>query len=322
VNSQVLRLAGSGTVCGMLAILLWSTTVALARSLSEQVGPLTSAAAVYLVSGAASTAWLLRSRDRIRQITKLPRAYLIVCGALFALYMLALFLGVGLARNHGQALEVGLLNYLWPALTILFSLLLLNKRANFLLLPATLLALAGVFFVLTQGVTVSFTSFSGNLASNPAAYSLGLFAALSWALYSNLTRRWAGDEQAGAVDLFLPVTGVILLLIRLLASEDGAWNLRACAEALFLGFVTWFAYRLWDIAMRKGDVVLVATCSYLTPFLSTVLSCLYLGVSPGFTLWLGCLLIISGSLLTWASVSDRDGKVQSSPQRTETAEER
>jgi len=231
--------------------------------------------------------------------------YLFGCGALFVLYTLVLFLGVGLARNDSQVLEVGLLNYLWPALTILFSLALLKKKAGWLLLPGTLLALAGVFFVLSQGASISWVSFSKNLASNPAAYALGFTAACSWALYSNLTRRWAGSERSGAVDLFLPVTGLILLIIRLGVLEQGAWTAKAMGEAIIFGVVTWLAYRFWDIAMRKGDVVLVAACSYLTPFFSTVVSCLYLDVSAGTSLWFGCALMIVGSLLSWVSVSDR-----------------
>jgi drug/metabolite transporter (DMT)-like permease len=58
----------------------------------------------------------------------------------------------------------------------------------------------------------------------------------------------------------------------------------------------------WDIAMREGDLVLVASCSYLTPFFSTVVSCIYLRVWPGPSLWLGCLLIIAGSFLSWRSI--------------------
>ena len=38
---------------------------------------------------------------------------------------------------------------------------------------------------------------------NPLAYSLALVAAVCWALYSNLTRRWAGDHEDGAVAVFL-----------------------------------------------------------------------------------------------------------------------
>jgi len=54
--------------------------------------------------------------------------------------------------------------------------------------------------------------------------------------------------------------------------------------------------------MRKGDVVLVVSCSYLTPFLATAVGCIYLWVVPGVKLWLGCLLIIGGSFLSWRSI--------------------
>lgn len=295
---------GPGTVCGLLAILLWSTTIALARSLSEQVGAITAAAAVHLVAGTASGVALLCSSEKLRQFKRFPRKYLLGCGVLFVTYMLTLFLGVGLAENRSQVLEVGLLNYLWPALTILLSLVLLNKKAGWLLIPGTLLALAGEWFVLTQDTEASWLSFTRNVAGNPAAYALGLGAACSWALYSSLTRRWAGAERTGAVDLFMPVTGVVLLIVNFAADEQGSWTVRAAIEAGVMGIVTWLAYRFWDRAMRTGDVVLVAACSYLIPIFSTAVSCAYLNVSARVSLWFGCILIVVGSLVTWRSVSD------------------
>jgi drug/metabolite transporter (DMT)-like permease len=295
---------GWGTACGIGAILLWSTIVALARSLSEQVGPITSAAAVHLIAGLASGLHLVGSSQGVTRIRQLPRRYLWGCGALFVTYMLVLFLGVGLAGNEQQVLEVGLLNYLWPTLTILFSLLLLNKRASLLVVPGTLAALLGVICVLTQGSQISWSAFVQNVAANPTAYTLGLTAAVSWALYSNLTRRWAGDGPGGGVDVFLPATGILLLIVALAAGEEGCWRARTCAETVFLGLVTWVAYRLWDVAMRTGNLILVAACSYLTPLFSTIVTCLYLGVEPGQRLWLGCVLIVSGSLMTWRSISE------------------
>jgi len=211
-----------------------------------------------------------------------------------------------MAANRRQVLEIGLLNYLWPALTILFSLLLLHKKGNFILVPGTLLALSGVFLVLTQGQSVSLTSLAGNVAGNPAAYALGLAAAVSWGLYSNLTRRWGGPQARGAVELFILVTGIVFLLLFWLTGEGRAWTWRAGLEVSFMGLATALAYILWDLAMRKGDIVFVAACSYFTPFLSTLLSCLYLQVTAGISLWLGCLLIVAGSLLSWVSVSDRE----------------
>jgi drug/metabolite transporter (DMT)-like permease len=301
---------GLATAGGFCALLLWSTTIALARGLSEQVGPVTAAAAVFIVSSIGALAALLRSGGKRREILRLPISYLVGCGALFTGYMLLLFLAVGLADGRQQVLEVGLVNYLWPAFTLLLSLPLLKKRASWILLPATLLALAGLVLVVTQGAPLSWRSLAGNLAGNPAVYALALSAALSWALYSNLTRKWAGGREQGAVTLFLPVTALALILICLVLDEPREWSGRALAEALFLGAATYVAYALWDNAMRRGNVVLVAAASYLTPLISTIVSCLYLAVVPGARLWVGCVVLILGSALSWLSVKERGRKIR------------
>jgi drug/metabolite transporter (DMT)-like permease len=224
---------------------------------------------------------------------------------LFIFYAAAIYLAVGLAKDREQLLEIALVNYLWPALTVLFSLPLLKKRASFWLGPGTALALTGVCLVMTQGAHVSWRSFMEHLQSNPVAYALALAAAVSWALYSNLARRWSGPENDGAVKLFLLATGLVLLALRLVISEPTGWSFRAVGEASALAAVTALAYALWDVSMRKGNLLLVAACSYFTPLLSTVVSCTYLKVSPSPKLWIGCLLLVSGSLMTWRSISDR-----------------
>jgi len=315
---EVIGKLPSATIGGFVAIVLWSTTVAFARSLSEQLGPLTAAAAVYGVSGAIALIRLLSTGGGVQRIRKLPLAYLAGCGFLFVSYMLLLFLAVGLAEGREQVLEVGLLNYLWPALTILLSVALLKKRASLLLLPATLLALSGVVVVLTQGADVSWQSLCRNLAANPIAYALGLAAAVSWAFYSVLARRWAGGEGRGAVDLFLPTTAVVLLLVCFCVDEPRAWSPSTLGETVFLGVATYLAYGLWDTAMRTGNVVLVAAGSYLTPFLSTVVSCLYLSIPTRSSLWIGCGMLVVGSLLSWLSVSEAPRGKASQPDASAT----
>jgi drug/metabolite transporter (DMT)-like permease len=292
------------TWLGLLAVLLWSSTVALTRSISEQVGPLAAGASVFVAGGVLLTVSLCFESRPLGRLRNLPPAYLFGCGALFLTYTAALFLALGLATGREQAIEVGLVNYLWPALTILLSLVILSKRARMGLIPGTLLALIGVVLVLTQGGSLSWQSLSANLSGNPVAYALGLTAALSWALYSNLTRRWAAPDGGGGVPLFVVATGLIFSLLHLLFPEDGAWSVRVVVEIALLGGATALAYLFWDIAMRKGDVVLVASFSYLTPFFATAFGCAYLWVMPGAMLWLGCFFIIGGSFLSWRSVED------------------
>ena len=106
--------------------------------------------------------------------------------------------------------------------------------------------------------------------------------------------------------LVILITGFVLFLFSVLHSEGGTWSLGVAVEIVFLAVATALAYVFWDIAMRKGDVTLVVSCSYLTPFLSTVVSCIYLGVLPGISLWVGCALIISGSYVSWRSIIPKE----------------
>jgi len=292
------------SLSGIGAILLWSTTVALARSLSDQVGALTAVTAVHLIGGFFAFTYLLARRRAYSLIVGFPRRYLIGCGSLFVLYMLALYQALGLAGNGQQVLQVALLNYLWPALTILFSLVLLRKKGGALLLPGTVVGLTGVLLVMTPE-RISIPSFVRGFGSNPPAFLLALLAAVSWALYSNLTRRWAGASGRGAVPLFIIATGLVLLIARLLRPEVGNWSVRAAIEAVVLGLFTLVAYVLWDIAMRGGRVVRVAVWSYSIPIISTLFTCAYLGISATPRLWIGCFLIVLGAYLSWISVSDR-----------------
>ena len=292
------------TLGGLLAILLWSTTIALVRSLSESIGPLSAATCVYLIAGLfCLIPPMIRGKSLVHFRT-LPNRYLLGCGFLFIAYMALLYLGIGLGKDRQQVLEIGLLNYLWPALTILFSVILLKKQASLFLPVGTLLALWGVVMAMSQGSSISWNSFLANVQSNFLAYLFGFLAACSWALYSNLTCRWE-TKMDRAVDLYLPVTGLVFWIIRWLYPEEGIWNMQCVGEACFLGGVTALAYALWENAMRKGDVLIVAAFSYCTPLLSTLVSCVYLKVMPGPRLWIGCVLIIIGSIISWRSVSSR-----------------
>jgi drug/metabolite transporter (DMT)-like permease len=293
------------TFSGFAAIVLWSTTFALARSVSEQVGSLTAGAFVYLFGGALCFLRLWWLKIPLNYFCQLPRRYLFGCGALFVFYTVAIYLTVGLAKDREQILEIALVNYLWPAATVLFSIVLLNKKARPLLVLGTVLAVVGVMLVMTQGAQVSWVSFVRHVQSNPVAFLLVFTAAIAWALYSNLTRRWSAPGTRGAVELFILATGCVLLVLRLLTTEPMSWRVQTAGEASLLGAITGLAYTLWDAAMRKGNLLLVAVGSYFTPLLSTLVSSAYLKVAPGSKLWIGCLLIVAGSLISWRSVSDR-----------------
>ena len=281
-------------------------TVGLARSLSERVGRVAGGAGVYLAAGA-----LCRLRQGGRGSGGLPARYIFGCGSLFVLYLLSFYLAIGLSADRAEVLGVGLANYLWPSLTILFSLALLGKTAGPLIIPGSLLALGGVLLAMSDGAGVSISEMLAGAARRPGVHLLAAFGAVLWALYSNLTARWMGGRSESAVGSFMMTTGAALLGLAVLGlgpggggSFFGSWTPAAAGEALALGLATAAGYECWEASMRKGDVALVAAASYFTPLLSTIFSCLYLGVRPGTGLWAGCGLVVAGSLLSWRAVSD------------------
>lgn len=298
--------SAAATAAGFGAVLVWSASVALTRSLGESLGPLTAIAFVY---GIAAVPAIVRLIWRgLPRPAPAPR-YLACCGALFVSYTLCLFLSIAQARDRLQAMEVGLLNYLWPVLTLLFCLPVLRRRPGPVIVPGTALALAGIYLVTTGQGGAGLASLAGNLASNPAAYGLGLGAAVTWGLYSALTRAWSGG-RAGGVDFFIPATALVLLPLAFLSGEENRWTATAALEGIFYGGATFSSYRLWDLAMRRGSIVPVAAFSYLTPLFSSLVSALYLGVMPGTLFWAGCLLLVAGSSASWHSVS-RPGRARS-----------
>jgi drug/metabolite transporter (DMT)-like permease len=293
------------TILGLCAIVMWSTTIAFSRRIIEHIGPVTTGAAIHLTGGAVLIVGMLAKKGSLREIRQLPARYVWGCGTLFVACCATLLLAVGAASDRSEVLEVALVNYLWPALTLLLSLVVLSKKARWWLIPGTLLALGGVFLVVTHAMWGEWSAMGANIVENPIAYLFALAAAVTWALYSNLARRWAGNRAAGGiVSLFFFATGVVLLVIRLFHSEESAWKPRVVVDLLVLAVILAVAYLFWDIAMRRGNMVLCAAGSYLTPLLSTIVSCLYLHVMPGIGLWIGCVLLVVGSFVSWRSIDE------------------
>jgi drug/metabolite transporter (DMT)-like permease len=292
------------TLLGLVAILFWSTTIAFSRSLTEQLGIFTAAALIYILAGLAGLVYEGLRPGGLHSLARLPRTYLLVCGGLFVLYITTLYLAVGMATTRIQVIAVGLINYLWPAFSLVFSIPILKRRAGPLLPVGILLALAGTWLA-----TTSESAFRmGELLqdwNSLIPYGLALAAALSWALYSNLSRRLGEDNESGAVPLFLLASGLLLGFFRLFVVETPHWTLASVATLAYMAlFPGLLAYIFWDFAVRKGEIILVASLSYLTPLLSTVVSALVLNILPGAALWAAAALVIGGALLCQRSIND------------------
>ncbi|MBN3181034.1 aromatic amino acid DMT transporter YddG [Pectobacterium brasiliense] len=281
------------TLTGLLAIVLWSTSVGLIRSLTEALGPIGGAAMIY----STSTLCLLAFYGFPR-IKTLPRVYLFAGGAMFVCYEIFLSLSIGLADSRMQAIEIGMINYLWPSLTVFFSLFINQQKSRFLLWPGLALSLGGIVWIMKGESDWTPELLWNNILANPLAYSLAFSAALTWALYCNITRRY-GQGKSG-VSLFFFVAS-LLLWVQYAFSAEGAISLTlpSSLQLLFMGTSTALAYSVWNIGIQHGNLTLLATASYFTPVLSTLLAALWLNITPAISFWQGVVMVTAGSLLCW-----------------------
>ncbi|MCU1792093.1 aromatic amino acid DMT transporter YddG [Pectobacterium polaris] len=281
------------TLTGLLAIVLWSTSVGLIRSLTEALGPIGGAAMIY----STSTLCLLAFYG-LPRIKTLPRIYLFAGGAMFVCYEIFLSLSIGLASSRMQAIEIGMINYLWPSLTVFFSLFINQQKSRFLLWPGLALSLGGIVWIMKGESNWTPALLWNNILANPQAYSLAFSAALTWALYCNITKRY-GQGKSG-VSLFFFVS-CLVLWIQYAFSAEGAISLTlpSSLQLLFMGTSTALAYSVWNIGIQHGNLTLLATASYFTPVLSTLLAALWLNITPAISFWQGVAMVTAGSLLCW-----------------------
>ncbi|MBA6116383.1 aromatic amino acid DMT transporter YddG [Pseudomonas sp. NC26] len=288
----------AATACGLAAILLWSTASGLIRSVSEHFGPVGGAALIYTL-GAALLVMLL-GRPRLRQAS---RFYLVTGSALFVAYEICLCLALGYAVSRTQAIELVVVNYLWPSLTILLAIAMNRQPARWIIVPGTAIALLGILWVVsTDGLSLA--GIRENITSNPLSYGLAATCAITFALYCNVTRRYANGQSH--VVLFFVLTAAVLWLQYLVSNETlPPFSLRHGLELLAAAVGMAGGYALWNIGILRGNLTLMATASYFAPVLSSAFAAAWLGAQLGLQFWQGALLVTAGSLLCWQATRQR-----------------
>ncbi|MCR9951289.1 aromatic amino acid DMT transporter YddG [Vibrio parahaemolyticus] len=281
------------TLYGCIAILSWSCLLGIARLVTESLGPVGGAAMLYSLSSI-----FLLIVVGIPKLSYFSLKYLIVGGAMFVCYEIFLALALGYSNSRAQAIEVSIVNYLWPALTVLFAVLGSNKKPNWLLYPAVTLAFIGVAWTVSGDNGLSPTQIISNVSSNPLVYFMAFTGAVIWAVYCNLTQRQ--QSKHNAITLFFIATAVSLWVKYAFADEPTmtfSWSALGylfASAALMAG-----GYGLWNIAIVGGNMVFLATLSYFTPIFSALFSSLILGVTLNNSFWQGVVMVTVGSLLCW-----------------------
>ncbi|EMG9894280.1 aromatic amino acid DMT transporter YddG [Enterobacter hormaechei] len=281
------------TLIGLVAILLWSNMVGLIRSVSEGLGPVGGAAMIYTVSGLLCLATV-----GFPDIKRFSKGYLIAGSVLFVSYEMCLALSLGFAATRSQAIEVGMVNYLWPSLTIVFAILFNGQKSTLWVIPGLAISLLGVGWVLGGENGLHVHDIMQNIVSSPLSYGLAFAGAFIWAAYCTVTSRYARGQNG--ITLFVLLTALSLWVKYAVSDQpEMVFSVPVVVKLLMCGAALGFGYAAWNIGILHGNVTVLAAVSYFTPVLSAALAAIMLSSPLSFSFWQGALMVCAGSLLCW-----------------------
>jgi len=289
----------NATLIGLIAVLLWSSIVGLIRSVSESLGATGGIAMMYSVA----SVFLLLSIG-FPKLSEFPKRYLIWGSLLFVSYELCLALSIGYSNTNRQAIEVGMVNYLWPALTMVAAILFNNQKSNWLVIPGFIIAILGICWVLGGEKGLNLESMLENIKDNPLSYGLAFIGALIWATYCTVTARIANGKNG--VTLFFILTALALWVKYLvIGGAPMVFDLHAVIYLVLAAAAMGFGYAAWNVGILHGNVTILAGASYFIPVFSAALAAIVLQTPLSMSFWQGAAMVCIGSVLCWLATRQK-----------------
>ncbi|HBG83598.1 MAG TPA: EamA family transporter [Acinetobacter radioresistens] len=289
------------TLIGFSAILQWSSIVGLLRKVSANIGADLAVLFMYSLS-----AVLLFALFRIPNLKQIPRKYLFGATALSVVYEICFSYAIALAQNAQQAIEISLVNYLWPSMTILMLILFKELNFNKWVILGLGISLAGVFYIQTGNGAIDLATVISHMQSNPLSYGLAFVGASLWSLYCVMTKKYSQGHNP--ISLFFIATSLVLWLKMLVLHPEQFVHIvqidaTTLMYMLMVSTVTGLGYAAWNIGINRGNITMLVTLSYFSPIFSSIMSMWILQTPLSKTFWLGAIMVTLGSFVCWISTN-------------------
>ncbi len=204
------------------------------------------------------------------------------------LYYLVIFKAYSLL----PAQEALTLNFIWPIVLVLFSIVILRQRITLKTLLAMVISFSGALVISTRGDVLGFR------VTHPLGAGLALGSSAVWALYwvygTKDTRDAISRLCVNFIFGFVFVASYMVLFSRpRLVGPEGLFG------SLYVGaFEMGITYVVWLYALRLSRTTAqVSNMIYLTPFLSLIVVHFVVGEQIFGSTIVGLLLIVGGILL-------------------------
>jgi len=277
---------GKATLTGFCAVAMWAL-LALLTDASGDTPPFLLSAMTFSIGSAIGFAARAVGLSSPAREPVPPVVWLIGIGGLFGYHFLYFT-----ALRNVPAVEASLIAYLWPLFIVVGSALMPGERLRWYHIAGALMGLAGTVLIVTKGGQFSFD------ARYAFGYAMAFAAAIVWATYSLLSRRFS-SAPTSIVTWFCLATAILSLICHLLLEQTvlpqatGQW-----LAVLGLGLMpVGAAFYAWDYGVKHGNIQVLGAASYAAPLLSTLAL-----IASGFaeadpTIVAACVLITAGAVL-------------------------
>jgi len=292
------------TYCGLLAILIWSTSGAVTRSISEQMGALTGGCVCGILSGLFGIA-LSAARGEIGLLRHAPRSFYFGCVPLYLTYRLCALLSIAMSATRQQVVQTGLLRDLWPVSTMLIFLVLYRQKCGWKFGGCIVLSCLGAG-IANVDLPALITGRGAGSEGTMVPCGLALLSSLAWGLYSALMKKARSGTSGSGICMLLSgaVSGILLLFF---PEPAPTVTLRSTAALIYAALITVFlATVLWNRSMQRGNQMLVICLSNYIPIITALLSALLLRTALSGQMIAGTGLIAIGTLLGQSGASSKD----------------
>ncbi|MGL4635285.1 MAG: DMT family transporter [Beijerinckiaceae bacterium] len=246
----------TATLTGTAAIVSWGA-LGLLGKLVAHIPPMVVMAICFLLAGIVGLGICLMRKTR----PSLTRQTFVSAGFITAYHLLYLA-----SFSYAPAIEVSLLNYLWPAFLIILGNIFFGLGSGSRGLFGAGMGFFGVALLIVPnaGFQMETKSLTG--------YVLAIAAAMIWAIYSNVRRKADGDVVTSLTSICL-LSGTVCLLGAGLISP---WSLKlASIDMLWISLLAagpaGGAFFAWDYGLRHGNAALLSVLGFAAPLISTAM---------------------------------------------------
>lgn len=276
-------------IYAVVTVFIWSTMAAVVKKMLYDIPSLEALS----VSSFLAFLFLLLMNWKTGAIREMKRYsgkdYAVMGGLGFiGLFLYSALYYYGLAKLTSQ--EACILNYLWPIMLVVFSCLILKEKFTFTKGAAMLCSFGGIVILSLGGGSSGGNALPGMIACVAAAACYGLFSVLN--------KKADYDQNISMMVVWL-AAAVCSMVLGLLTETWVPIRGTQWFGMLWLGVVVnAVAYLLWALALNGAEnSAKIANLAYLTPFLSLVVSAVFLGEKITLRALIALVFIIGGILV-------------------------